>query len=768
MKSTGTAPTKQSSAATLAQLDLAAASLAAARSQFLALDNVIGVGYGFKETDGRVLPDTPAILVYVDSKKDKKHLDPKQVIPTKFHDLRTDVIERRPGTGPAHDGFHGMWLDQAKIHYTNPQKDVFLVPLADQDVDGVAVLEIDNTFVNGSNIDFVKATKRFLTSHPDVFDFITFYVDTSTGLPNQGSYHSGIYNKTTGINYYAGSNLDNRATFGTQKLQAMLSLGWIGNAVLLQELAHMWAAFVRNRDTQNGANLYDLLISNSGQGLFHWGRYFDNDHSPMDYDGVDWEALGGNQFQSHTVADDFYHFCPLDLYLMGLIAPSSVESMYAIQNPSASSGAITGTRKNIALQNVVWAEGARNPAYPNTQQLWKQAFVVLTKNAAASQNFTQQVAQQRREFSWQFYKATRFLGRIDTTLVAAASFPSIQDVAVAADNDRAFVGWKTSASTKGRVNYATTPLAFDRSRAHAEPFSSVSESTFSTSHGVLLTGLTPNSTYYIEVIVESQQGLVDRAGPTPLYTRKTNDTAVPDINNVSVQAIGTSLFVKWKTDEACDSRVRYGKTTPPLLTRSDPYPTTNHAITLTGLSSGVYNIVVASQDAAGNLTTDDNGGAYYKSTVPLAPASPFLAARTKEIAKDILAINAAVREGDKPGAVERTAGLISGVAEQELRAIAAANDLPKDGLEAAFSALSTLASRLGADVETLDTVDGTVDFTVVRNPLASFNCLELSPETVTDLGVPAIAQVIEKLYPGLMIEKHPSLRANEYRIRRNS
>jgi hypothetical protein len=749
-----------------ARLDLAMSSIESARQEFLPRENVIGVGFGFKESGGRVQRDVPAILVYVLKKKDKAQLAAKELIPSSFGDLPTDVIQIKPGSSPAHDRFHGMWIDQGKIHDTNPDRDVFLEPRADQDVDDVAVLEIDNTFVNGSTIDFVKATKRFLLNHPDAFDFITFYVDTATGLPGQGSYHSGIYNKTTGINYYAGSSLDIRSTYGTQRLQAMLSIGWIGNSVLLQEFGHMWAAFVRNRDTQSGANRYDLLISQSGQGLFHWGRYFDNDHSPMDYDGIDWEALGTTQFQAHSIEDTRFHFCSLDMYLMGLVGPLQVSSFYVIQNPSGSAGTITGTRKNMTLQNVIWAEGARNPAYPGTQKIWKVAFVVLTKDASASRNFTQQVAQQRREFTWQAYKGTRFLGKVDTALAPTMGFPSVQQISVATDNDRAFVGWKTSVATKGRVNYSTSPNAFDRERAHTDPFSSVAESAFGTSHGVLLTGLTPNSTYYLEVVVETQAGLMDRAGPNPMYTRKTNDVAAPDINNVSLLLIGNTLLVKWKTDERSDSVVRYGKTTPPMLSRFDPYPTTEHAISLTGLASGTYYLSVGSRDAAGNLTVDDNGGAFYTATVPSAPLSAFATARVKDIAIELMAINSAVEEGDRSAAVHMVESLIGNVGEQELRTIASSEGRPADALEAAFDALGTLATRLGGALETMEVDSNHVDFAAVQNPLASFTCIHLPPETIEQSALLSLNEALAKLYPGVALEAHPSLRPNEYRLRR--
>ena len=744
-------------------MDRAIARLDSARKELLGRPGVIGVGYGFKEKDGRILENIPALVVYVQEKKDKKNLNQKEIIPSHIDEVPTDVVQFGQRTSPVHHRNDGMWLDQGKIHDTNPHKELFLEPRADQNVDHVAVLEIDNTFVNGNNIDFVKAVKRFLTAHPDAFDFITFYVDTSTGLPGQGSYHSGVYNKTTGINYYAGGNLDSRATYGSQKLLAIQSMGWLGNQVLLQEVGHMWAAYVRNRDTQNGANRYDLLIGSSGQDMFHWGRFFDADHTPMDYDGIDWEALGGNQFQSHAIADDFYAFHPLDLYLMGLIPSSQVGSFYVIQNPSGQSGTITGTSKSIGVQNVIWAEGDRNPAYPNTQMVWKHAFVVLTKNAAASQSFVQQVAQQRRAFTWQFYKATRFLGRVDTTLSAGTAFPAIQNISVAADNDRALVGWTTSTPTKGRVNYATSPAAFDRQRAHSSPFSTVSETSFGTSHGVLLTGLTPNSTYYFEVVAETPEGLVDRVGTQQIYTRKTNDTCAPDINNVSVQLVGKDIFVKWKTDEACDSRVKYGTTTPPALTRSDPYPTTNHSVVLSGLSAGAYKISVASQDAAGNLTVDNNSGAYYQATVPMAGPPLMASAQLRELSHEIAQINLEVDAGNIDQAEEKTTRLISTIAERELKSLS--KDIPGDPLEASFQALSILAQRLGGALEMYAGTSEYIDFTAVNQPLNSLTCINLPAETVEREGS-AVADALAQVYPGLMLEPHPSLRTSEFRLKR--
>ena len=81
----------------------AAKNLAAARKEFLDRDGVIGVGYGFKEKDGRILRDEPAILIYVFEKKDKSRIPASQMIPPTFNNVPTDVIVVKPGSNPIHD-----------------------------------------------------------------------------------------------------------------------------------------------------------------------------------------------------------------------------------------------------------------------------------------------------------------------------------------------------------------------------------------------------------------------------------------------------------------------------------------------------------------------------------------------------------------------------------------------------------------------------------------------------------------------------------------
>lgn len=740
------------------RLDLAAERLEDAREELLAKEGVVGVGYGPKERKGEIVADEVAIVVYVAEKKAEEDVEPDDLVPPTIGNIPTDVVQigsRASGRMAADDH---MWIDYARVHELNPLKDVNLEPAVDFDLDNVAVVQIDNTFLSGNTIDLAKASKRFLASHPDVFDFITFFVDTGSGLPGQGSFHSGVYNKTTGINYYAGANLDRRSAFGSTKLQAVHVISGLNNYTMLQECGHMWGAFVRNRDTASSPRLYDLLISSTGQGMFHWGRFFDNNHSPMDYDGIDWHELGPTTFQLAAVGDDYFHFCSLDLYLMGLIPPSSVGSFYVIKNPSGTTGVITGTRKLINVQNVVWAEGARNPAYPNTQKLWKDAFVVLTKDTANARAYAEQVAALRRKFTWQFYKGTRFLGRVDTALTGPA-LPTISSVRVATDDDRVVVGWKTNLATKGRVNYSTSSAAFQRDRSHADTFATASESTYGISHGLRITGLQPNRTYYYEIVAETASGQVHRSGVHAFATRATADTTRPDISGVVAirfrgRRIFTPVIVSWTTDEPCDSRVFYGGSRPPLIQKYDPYPTTSHMFRLPLTTRFV---AVESMDAAGNRTRDDNNGAYYEVEIEIIDDAARRGARIDEL----------VHGGDDAGALEETRELTYQLAEDELVHALDEVTLPDDDLDAGFAALREMIGAEDGELRIVDRGDDFMEMATEDDPLAEGTYVDLPGDLLMRARDLALADLITRVRPGLTLEVTPAEGGAHYRLRKS-
>ncbi|MGD8396426.1 MAG: S8 family serine peptidase [Candidatus Eiseniibacteriota bacterium] len=91
------------------------------------------------------------------------------------------------------------------------------------------------------------------------------------------------------------------------------------------------------------------------------------------------------------------------------------------------------------------------------------------------------------------------------------------------------------------------------------------------------------------------------------------DCVPPAISGVGATNVGTdSATVVWTTDEASDSRVRYGDATPPDAQQSAAGLAVQHAVQLQGLTEcTVYKFEVESADAVGNASLDDDGGSYH-------------------------------------------------------------------------------------------------------------------------------------------------------------
>jgi hypothetical protein len=404
-----------------------------ARKELIKLEGVMGVGYGFKETKGKSTGE-PSIIVFVNKKKSIDKISTKQRIPSEFEGIKTDVVQLGKRKQESHDDSDMMFVDWTKVHEENLENikkaKTSSKELKDPDFGNLAIVVDDGTLVTSTgNIDYIRAYQLFRLSHPDVYDFIIFFSDTSSGMPSTGSFHNAIYNATSGINYYAGGTpttpFNNRAAWGTTKLLAfdVISPGawsWPGNMyTILQEVGHMWNAFERFKHYETEADdHFDLLLGTSGQGLYHWGRNFDNEHSPMDYDRVDYSDVGDGKFIFHNIDDNDFRYCNLDLYNMGLLSPDEVGELHIIKDPHPSFGnPVYGGKQELSINNIIWAHGPRNPDYRSAQKLFKTACIILTKNVdTAAQNVVPVLDDVRKEFTWQYYKATGFRGKIDTTI----------------------------------------------------------------------------------------------------------------------------------------------------------------------------------------------------------------------------------------------------------------------------------------------------------------------------------------------------------------
>jgi hypothetical protein len=96
----------------------------------------------------------------------------------------------------------------------------------------------------------------------------------------------------------------------------------------------------------------------------------------------------------------------------------------------------------------------------------------------------------------------------------------------------------------------------------------------------------------------------------------------PVITGVTVESNYVDAIIYWDTDELADSQVEFGESTLLGRTALDSTPTAFHEVTLPQLEPArTYYFRVVSKDRAGNVTIDDNGGAFYtfSTRTPLQP-----------------------------------------------------------------------------------------------------------------------------------------------------
>ena len=108
----------------------------------------------------------------------------------------------------------------------------------------------------------------------------------------------------------------------------------------------------------------------------HWSFFFNSGGSPME--GNDWTETAPGMFRTERPS---FRFSDFDLYLMGLIPPSEVRPSFLIAEPQNvprgynrdspptyynQQVMVRGRRVDVTVQDIIRANGARSPAYPNT------------------------------------------------------------------------------------------------------------------------------------------------------------------------------------------------------------------------------------------------------------------------------------------------------------------------------------------------------------------------------------------------------------------
>jgi hypothetical protein len=204
------------------------------------------------------------------------------------------------------------------------------------------------------------------------------------------------------------------------------------------------------------------------------------------------------------------------------------------------------------------------------------------------------------------YSATVVVTPVDTTAPVILAGPIVTSLG----NNSAVVEWQTDEAALGGVKYGDSPA----------PVGGSNESAYQTRHAVTLSGLTPDTTYYLSVFA------VDHAGNGPtlskqitLHTKPAPDSTAPFIiEGPTVLAIGPDMAtIQWRTDKPARGEVSYGSADTLGDSAAETGFSTTHSVRVTGLSAQTqYYFKISATDAAGNGPRESGMGSFTTVALP--------------------------------------------------------------------------------------------------------------------------------------------------------
>ncbi len=172
--------------------------------------------------------------------------------------------------------------------------------------------------------------------------------------------------------------------------------------------------------------------------------------------------------------------------------------------------------------------------------------------------------------------------------------PMISDVKVLGLTDRlAVIGWRTNEPADGSVDWGRTGF-YNRSAR---------DDLFVLVHSITIDGLSPSTFYHFRVGSKDSSGNGPSYSPDFTFTTPAQpDTIPPVISDVTILAFtDRQAVLSWRTDEAADTVIEYGKDTGYGKSAVDRSFILSHQMILTGLEpSTTYHFRIQATDAGGN------------------------------------------------------------------------------------------------------------------------------------------------------------------------
>ena len=292
---------------------------------------------------------------------------------------------------------------------------------------------VGERFAENPDLDVVATANAFYRTHPDSYDQLVIWTDTTVVSGDSLAFESTVANEIQGIGV---DIYDLSREFGSAgRLRSFTMMDRLGKypddpttrflgenntiSVLGQEVGHRWLAYFNFID-HTGQQSEELL----GRDLAHWSFFMDSDGSVME--GNDIEDLGGGSFRT---AGAVRRYSRLDQYAMGLLAPSDVPPFFYVQSPvnmsqqktrdSAPQIGVTfnGTRRDVLIGDIISVHGARVPAAAQSPRVHRQAFLyVVGAGRAVDSAQVAKVERIRQQWEAFFLQATDGRMRAETRL----------------------------------------------------------------------------------------------------------------------------------------------------------------------------------------------------------------------------------------------------------------------------------------------------------------------------------------------------------------
>jgi len=289
----------------------------------------------------------------------------------------------------------------------------------------VANLRVTRSEFFGSAQSLAWVSSRFYQYFKDDFDFLNIVYD---GALFENRTHSHVQNQVDGVglsrfngsgSYGSGGKLIGLNRFPNDNLFDLVADG----QAFLHETAHQWINYLRNSVLTSQFPHWPL--SDVAFGIMGYSNPFNGQGMPLYNLKL---VPQGNDYLVMTNQSPA-EFNDLELYLMGLLPASSVSQHFVFvnqdQTQSLRAGSVLlGPVTPVTIQDIIAANGARNPDASISQRQYRVGTVLVTFDRQAS----------IEEMSWFeygaaradaiFQQATRNVGRMSSEVVSSLKGPA--------------------------------------------------------------------------------------------------------------------------------------------------------------------------------------------------------------------------------------------------------------------------------------------------------------------------------------------------------